>query len=97
MKRSIIIFAAILALLSLLPLTISAADVSARSAVLIEAGSGDIIYEKNAHERMSMASTTKIMTAIVVIENCALDDRVLITAESCNLFSFFFIMLPPCR
>ncbi|MBR5252311.1 MAG: D-alanyl-D-alanine carboxypeptidase [Clostridia bacterium] len=85
MKRSIIIFAAILALLSLLPCTASAADVSARSAVLIEASSGDIIYEKNAHERMSMASTTKIMTALVALEHGNLDKKVTIAEEACGI------------
>lgn len=44
-------------------------SVSAKSAVLIEAESGEIIFSKNADERMPMASTTKIMTALVAIEN----------------------------
>jgi len=42
--------------------------VSAQSAILIEAQSGEIVYEKNAHVRLPMASTTKIMTAIVAME-----------------------------
>ncbi len=46
-------------------------DCSAKSAVLIEAQSGDVIYEKNAYEKLPMASTTKIMTALVAIEKCA--------------------------
>ncbi len=48
-------------------------SLSASSAVLIEAESGRIIGEKNAHERRSMASTTKIMTALVAIENSQMD------------------------
>lgn len=43
-------------------------NVSAQSAILIEAESGQIIYEKNAQLRLPMASTTKIMTAIVAME-----------------------------
>ena len=85
MKRSIIIFATILALFSLLPLTAYAADVSARSAVLIEADSGEIIYEKNARERMSMASTTKIMTALVALEHGKLDKKVTVAKEACGI------------
>jgi len=43
-------------------------QISAESAVLIEAAEGRIVCEKNSHEVRSMASTTKIMTAIVAIE-----------------------------
>lgn len=44
--------------------------VSAKSAVLIDASSGAVIVEKDADKRLPMASTTKIMTALVAIENC---------------------------
>ncbi|MBE6643556.1 MAG: D-alanyl-D-alanine carboxypeptidase [Ruminococcaceae bacterium] len=54
----------------------SAVSTSAHSAVLIDGNRGNIVYEKNAHERMGMASTTKIMTAIVAIENCPLERSV---------------------
>ncbi len=53
-------------------------DVSAKSAVVIEATTGRILYQKNAHEKMPMASTTKIMTAIVAIENGNLNDTVVV-------------------
>ncbi len=43
-------------------------SVSAKSAILIEAESGRTIYEKNANSRLPMASTTKIMTALVALE-----------------------------
>lgn len=46
---------------------------SAVSAVLIEAETGTVIYEKNADEKRAMASTTKIMTAILTIEAGDLD------------------------
>ncbi len=46
---------------------------SAKSAVLIDASSGQILCEKNAHSRMAMASTTKIMTALVAAQNAELD------------------------
>ncbi|MEG2372721.1 MAG: D-alanyl-D-alanine carboxypeptidase, partial [Hydrogenoanaerobacterium sp.] len=44
------------------PLRVYAAEVNAKAAVLIEAASGRVIAEKNANERLPMASTTKIMT-----------------------------------
>ena len=43
-------------------------SVSAQSAIVLETSGGNIVYEKNAHLRLPMASTTKIMTAIVALE-----------------------------
>ncbi|MBR5110279.1 MAG: D-alanyl-D-alanine carboxypeptidase [Clostridia bacterium] len=41
---------------------------SPRSSILIEATTGQVLYEQNAHEPLPMASTTKIMTALVALE-----------------------------
>ncbi|MBQ4096878.1 MAG: D-alanyl-D-alanine carboxypeptidase, partial [Clostridia bacterium] len=60
-------------------------DVSARSAILVEAASGDVIYEKNAHEKLPIASTTKIMTAVVALENAKLDAKVKISPRACGI------------
>lgn len=46
----------------------SSVYVSASSAILLNADTGEIIYEKNANERRGIASTTKIMTALLAIE-----------------------------
>ena len=46
-----------------------APSVSAKSAILMEAESGKVLYQSNAFVRMPMASTTKIMTAVVAIES----------------------------
>ncbi len=48
---------------------------SAASAILIEAETGTVIYEKNADKQRAMASTTKIMTAILTIEAGNLDSE----------------------
>lgn len=48
-----------------------APGVSAQSAVLISAGDGAVVFEKNAHEQLAMASTTKIMTALLTLEEAA--------------------------
>lgn len=48
----------------------------AKPAVLIDGDSGRILYEKSAHNKVSVASTTKIMTCILVIENGNLGDMV---------------------
>lgn len=44
------------------------------SSILMETSTGKILYEKNANEVSFPASTTKIMTAILTVENCKLDD-----------------------
>ena len=69
------IVAVIISMLICLPAQSAAPEqVSARSAVLMDAASGRLLWEKNGFEQLSMASTTKIMTAILAIENCDLSD-----------------------
>lgn len=62
----------LLAVLLLLPLPTAKAagepGVSAQSAILISGDDGTVIFEKNAHEQLAMASTTKIMTALLTLE-----------------------------
>ena len=58
---------------------------SARSAVLYQPETKAFLYEKNADVRMPMASTTKIMTALVALENGNLDDTVKIGRESVGI------------
>jgi len=50
--------------------------VEAKAAVLIDAASGRILFAQNADEMLPMASTTKIMTAVLALENCAPDETV---------------------
>ena len=59
--------------------------VSAEAAILMHADSGRVLYEKNADEHMLIASTTKIMTAIVVLEHCELDDLVEVDSRSAGI------------
>ncbi len=58
---------------------------SARSAVIIDAKSGAVLYEKNSSLRLPMASTTKIMTALSVLETAKLDDVITVTSESVGI------------
>ena len=50
--------------------------VSAGSAILIEAETGTILYEKNIHSQEYPASTTKILTTLIAMETCAMDEMV---------------------
>ena len=59
--------------------------VSAKAAILMHADSGRVLYEKKADEHMLIASTTKIMTAIVVLEHCELDDLVEVDSRSAGI------------
>ena len=81
MKRAVSCLLCLAALAAVpVPAQAVSAD-SARSAVLIHADTGRALYEKNADERSLIASTTKIMTALVVVENCGLDEPVYIERE----------------
>lgn len=54
----------------------------ARSAALMDADNGRILYQKNGQKRLPMASTTKIMTCLVVLEHAKLDDIVVISSNA---------------
>ncbi|MBO5305723.1 MAG: D-alanyl-D-alanine carboxypeptidase [Clostridia bacterium] len=69
MKRLLACFFALIMLLPFtLPCYAEAPSVSAKSAILMDAATGQVLYQKNAFVRLPMASTTKIMTALVAIE-----------------------------
>lgn len=82
MHKFFTLFLAFCSLFILLSLGASAINPSANGACAIEARSGEVYFSKNENTKMSMASTTKIMTAIIVIENCNLNDKVKITNEA---------------
>ncbi|MDD3831966.1 MAG: D-alanyl-D-alanine carboxypeptidase [Clostridia bacterium] len=58
---------------------------SAQSAILMESGSNRVLYSKNAHQKLPMASTTKIMTAYTVIKNSDLDQIVTIDSRAVGI------------
>ena len=66
----------ILLLLLLIPINVYGLSVPSRNAILIDQDSGRILYSKRINEKRLIASTTKIMTAIIAIESGKLDDTV---------------------
>lgn len=74
-----------LAILFVLPITAYGADNSAQSAIVMDAQTHTILYEKNAYEERSIASTTKIMTALLAIESGGLDKCVTISKQMLNV------------
>lgn len=59
--------------------------VSAQEAILLDATTGRVLYEKNADRRALIASTTKIMTALIVCEQCNVLDRMRIPKEAVGI------------
>jgi D-alanyl-D-alanine carboxypeptidase (penicillin-binding protein 5/6) len=76
--------AAVLLLVTVLALLPSAAKaaasrpspprIQAPAAILVEPATGDVAFARNAHQRRPIASTTKLMTALVILEHASLDD-----------------------
>lgn len=63
---------------------VSVPDVDAACAIL-ETADGTVLWSRNADTSMAMASTTKIMTAILALENGNLDQQVTISAEAASV------------
>lgn len=57
-------------------------NINAKAAISVEISTGKIVYEKNAYEKMFPASTTKVMTALLVLENCSLDEKETVSYEA---------------
>lgn len=64
---------------------LEAQAVSAKRAYVLDAVSGRILYQRNPDERSLIASTTKIMTALVVCEQCNVLDRMRIPGEAVGI------------
>lgn len=60
-------------------------SLSSKSSILIDGETGRIFYEKNSHEKMGMASTTKIMTALIALERGNLNYKVKIDSDAVNI------------
>lgn len=67
-----------LLLLLLIPINVFALSIPSNNAILMDQDSGRILYSKNINEKRLIASTTKIMTAVIAIESGKLDDMVVV-------------------
>ena len=70
---------AAVSLIGCLTAAAEAVEVSAAAAVLMDADSGRLLYEKNGEKRMLIASTTKLMTALVALEQGGLQQEITVT------------------
>ncbi len=84
-----IAFLLMLCLLALLTICAGAETMakktSARAGALYEPSSGRFLYEKNANEQLPMASTTKIMTALIALEECDLSEDITVPKEATGI------------
>lgn len=58
------------------------AEASAQSSIAVELSTGKVLFENNSNVKLPMASTTKIMTAIIIIEDCNLNDVITVPDEA---------------
>ncbi len=84
-------------LIAIMPMNLSFANegnaplsVSSKSAILMDVGSGQILYEKNAHDKLPPASVTKVMTMLLICEaldagKITLDDNVQISENAASM------------
>jgi len=84
-------------LIAIMPMNLSFANednaplsVSSKSAILMDLGSGQILYEKNAHDKLPPASVTKVMTMLLICEaldsgKITLDDSVQISENAASM------------
>ena len=72
-------------LAAVLFLTFPVSAISAQKAILLDGTTGRVLYEKEADSRSLIASTTKIMTALIVCERCNVLDRMRIPKEAVGI------------
>lgn len=75
--------AALLAAIFFMPCTVSA--ISAEHAIVVDGQTGRVLYEKSADKQSLIASTTKIMTALLICEQCNVLDRMAIPKEAVGI------------
>jgi D-alanyl-D-alanine carboxypeptidase (penicillin-binding protein 5/6) len=72
-----------------------ALDINGEGAVLMDYDTGEILFQKNSHLKLYPASTTKMMTAILAVENSSLDELVTVDQEIISLTKGSHIALEP--
>ncbi len=83
LRRTLALFAALAGLLlAAAPAMCAPPPVKARAAILMDAATGEVLFEKNSRENNAPASTTKIVTAILAIESGRLDESVRVSLRA---------------
>ena len=82
LQRWLCSMAAFVLAFSIFPCQSLAVSTSATSSILVDVDSGRVLYEHNADAKMLIASTTKILTALVAIQEGDLSDTVTVSAQA---------------
>lgn len=69
-------------------------SVNAKAALIVEKNTGKVVYEEDAKEKKYPASVTKILTAILVLENCKLDDTATVSEKSISNIPSGYVIAP---
>lgn len=94
-------FLAVCTVLLMLPLSVRADEywpdgvkTQSKSAIVMEVNTGTVLYEKKSHEKHYPASITKIMTVLLAIENCDMDEVVTFSADAVFKMREILLILP---
>lgn len=60
-------------------------DVTAQSAIFVDTKTGQVLFSKNAHQKLPIASLTKVMTALVTLEYRNLDEKLLVSPDAAGV------------
>ena len=87
MNRILSLFLVLIISLTCMPVISYGADitVSAESAIVMIAHTGQVVYEKNAYEKRGIASTTKIMSSVVALENGDIYSKIKVSYDDINV------------
>lgn len=90
LKRLTVVILSVILFLAMIPVQNVQAEepnlrLYAKAAVLMDADSGRVLYERCGDEQLAMASTTKIMTLIVTLENADLEDTVTVSSYAASM------------
>ncbi|MDO4547746.1 MAG: D-alanyl-D-alanine carboxypeptidase family protein [Clostridia bacterium] len=67
------------------PQNLEAEDITGRAAIVVDQTTGEILFSKNADRQLYPASTTKIMTCLIALERCELDEVVTVPQVAVNI------------
>ncbi|TSC66733.1 MAG: D-alanyl-D-alanine carboxypeptidase [Microgenomates group bacterium Gr01-1014_80] len=72
----------------------NAPEITAKSALFIDTKTGQVLYSKQEHEKLPIASLAKVMTVLVAIEHRGLDEKLLVSTRASEMEPDEMILLP---
>lgn len=92
--KRIFIFLTVFCLMTVSASALEDSDISAECAVVISQQTGEIVFQKNAYKRHSMASTTKIMTSLIAAQSGRLHDEIVVSDKMIQVEGTSMGLLP---